>query len=272
MEHIFLIHSSGKHSKSAYRLIARIRAASVETGSQCLIRECRHLSDIAAAICRDAVRGGLMRFYVSGSDAALCAAARAASGFPNAEIGILPTPSGSDFVRAYPGADFSDPAAQMRGTARPIDLIECNGQLFVNAVRICVPHPLLFQRPDLLNPPISLAAACDDGTLLSGMFSLAGIGNGPFAGQRRLFPLASPSDGRLDLIVQRARPAGASGLSASPFPIRRQCRRVIVIAQQPMMVCGDREKFYALRLSCSVLRGRVRFVVPAARRAMRPDK
>lgn len=268
VEHIFLIRSSGKRSHTASQLIARIRAAAVQTGALCLIREYRYAGDIESFICRDAARGGAMRFYVSGSDAALCAAARVAAGFANAEIGILPDLSGSDFTRGYPGADFASPAAQIRGTSQPVDLINCNGQTFISSVRLCTPHPTPFQRADRLNPPVSLAAACDDGTLLTGVFTLAGIGNGSFADRRRLFPMANPSDGKLDLVLQRARSAkNGPGAAASTAPIRRQCSHIVLIPQQPLYVCGDGQKFRTLRLSCSILRGPIRFIVPAARYA-----
>lgn len=260
MEHIFLIHSSGRTDR---QLLARIRTAAAEAGMQCLIRDCRRTIDITSAVCRDAAPGTPVRFYVCGSDAALCAAARAAVGFFNVELGLIPSADGSDFLRSYPHAAFSSPAAQLCGVSRSIDLIDCNGQLFVGSVRLCLPHAPLLHARDHLEPPPFLAAACDDGTLLTGCFRFAGVGNTPFAGGRHVFPHADPSNGSLMLCLQRA---GQSPLSArsSSARICRKVTRLVLIPRQPVHACGDGQTFRALRLSFRLIPGCVRFIVPAS--------
>ncbi|MGM9631247.1 hypothetical protein [Butyricicoccus sp.] len=258
MEHIFLLCAAKPHSRAVIQLVARIRTAAAQTGSLCLIRECRRAGDIEAFICRDAARGGAMRFYVYGSDADLCAAARVASGFSNAEIGIIPDARGCDFARSYPHADFSSPLAQLRAAPRTVDMIDCNGQRFLNSVRVCSPGT--FRRAVPLSPPVSLAAACDDGALLTGAFVSAAVGNGTHSGRKNLFRYADPSDGRLDFALQRSLPP--RGTTAS---IQKQVRRLTLVPHQPLYVCGDGQQFRAIRLSFTAVPGCVRFLIPAAR-------
>ena len=259
MEHIFLLCAAKPHRQADSRLVARIRTAAAQTGALCLIRECRRPGDIASVICRDAARGGAMRFYVCGSDADLCAAARVASGFSNAEIGIIPDARGCDFAHSYPHADFSSPLAQLRATPRAVDMIDCNGQRFLSSVRICSPGTIS-RAGGQLSPPVSLAAACDDGSLLTGAFVVAAVGNSAHSGRKTLFRYADPSDGQLDLTLQRSLPP--RGTAAF---IRKQFRRLTLIPHQPLYVCGDGQNFRALRLSFTAVPGCVRFLIPAAR-------
>lgn len=258
MEHIFLLCAPQSHSHTVNRLVTRIRIAAAQTGALCLIRECRNSENLASVIRRDMARGGVMRFYVYGSDAELCAAARAALGVPNVEIGIIPDARGCDFTHNYPDADFSNPFAQLSATPQTVDMIDCNRQHFLNAVRICASDTS--SRTKALVPPVSLAAACDDGSLLTGAFVFAGVGNGMYSGGNRFFHDADPSDGWLNLTLRRSPPL--HGPSAS---VHKRFRRLTWIPHQPLYVCGDGQSFRAQRLSFAVIPGCVRILIPAAR-------
>lgn len=256
MEHIFLIHSFGRYSRAAHRLISSIRAAAAQLNARCLICEYRYAGDIESLICRHAAHGGATRFYVYGSDAALRAAARVALGFSNVEIGMIPDTRGCSFLRNYPHADFRSLTAQLRGISHPIDLIECNGESFVNA--ICI-------RPQNGERAASLAVSCDDGTLLTGSFSFIGIGNGSRIGKQSLFPHADPSDTKLDLTLRRVRTSRNIFQWHSAEDIFRQFRRLLLIPHQPLCIDGDGQQLCALRVSCAVIPHGVRFIVPSVR-------
>ena len=68
-----------------------------------------------------------LRFYACGGDGTLNEVANGAAGFGFAEVGCIPSGTGNDFVRNFPEGDFDDLIAQIRGKARPADLIRYEG-------------------------------------------------------------------------------------------------------------------------------------------------
>ena len=68
-----------------------------------------------------------LRFYACGGDGTLNEVVNGAAGHAFAEVGCIPAGTGNDFVRNFPGGSFNDLIAQIRGEARPCDLIRYEG-------------------------------------------------------------------------------------------------------------------------------------------------
>ncbi|MBQ9061025.1 MAG: hypothetical protein IJ128_07770 [Firmicutes bacterium] len=68
-----------------------------------------------------------LRFYACGGDGTLNEVVNGAAGHDFAEVGCIPTGTGDDFVRNFPGARFDDLIAQIQGESQPADLIRYDG-------------------------------------------------------------------------------------------------------------------------------------------------
>ncbi len=76
-----------------------------------------------------------VRFYACGGDGTLNEVVNGAAGFPNAEVGCIPSGSGNDFVKYY-GAkeEFLDIVNNLEGTAETIDMLKLGDKYSINVI------------------------------------------------------------------------------------------------------------------------------------------
>ncbi|OJU15413.1 MAG: hypothetical protein BGN88_07865, partial [Clostridiales bacterium 43-6] len=77
-------------------------------------------------------KGDAIRVYACGGDGTLFDVVAGAIGYPNAEVGVLPCGSGNDFIKTFGIVDFLDMDGQIKGSAFPMDLIQCNDRYSIN--------------------------------------------------------------------------------------------------------------------------------------------
>ena len=136
MKHVFVLNpKAGKREIGGVEadIAAVCEAAPVEYE----IYETKAPGDAAAFVrkcCEDAGHFGrgepaeTIRFYAYGGDGSLHEAVNGAAGSSFAEIACIPAGTGNDFVRNFPGRDFLNLPAQIRGSAVPCDLIRYSSE------------------------------------------------------------------------------------------------------------------------------------------------
>jgi len=91
--------------------------------------------DAARKIEEEAKSGDLLRVYACGGDGTLNECANGAAQKENVAITQYPSGTGNDFIRTF-GAEkmgrFLDMSALVNGTARPLDLIDCDVRYGIN--------------------------------------------------------------------------------------------------------------------------------------------
>lgn len=254
----------------------------------------------AAELCRR-YPGEELRFYACGGDGTVAEVARGLLGQENAALGILPCGSGNDFVRNFPGRDFLDPAAQARGQAVPVDLIDFCGRIAVNLCNCgldadvahnmprfrrlpFVPGAMAYQLSILytfFRPLGKRAVVTLDGeTLPEGETLLFLCANGQYyGGGFRGAPLARVDDGLLDicLVPKLGRWKILSilgryqkGLHTEDENLRklvtyRRAKRVEARFDGPVTMCADGETFQGDWMTAEVLPGALRVLLPEMR-------
>ena len=142
---------------------------------------------------------------------------------PNAEVACIPCGSGNDFIRAFGDAEaFLDIAAQIKGTAQAIDLIEVDGGVCAAITSTGLDAEVAYNIPKyrripllggsmaynisilekLLKPLGKTLSITLDGETLQGRYLIAAVCNARhYGGGYCAAPMASLSDGCLDVIL-----------------------------------------------------------------------
>lgn len=128
MKHYFLVNPAAGQGNGADGLIREIAASCAQLDADYEIYMTKGVKDgerqarqIAA---QTKARGETARLYACGGDGTLNEVICGAAGFDHLSVGCVPTGTGNDMVRNFPGAgDFTDIKAQLCGEAKAIDLI-----------------------------------------------------------------------------------------------------------------------------------------------------
>lgn len=240
-----------------------------------------------------------LRFYAIGGDGTLNEVANGAFGFANAEIAFIPAGTGNDFARIFPDPRaFSDIRAQIRGSAKPIDLIKCDDRLIVNVLNIgldceVVTKVEMLKEKFFLRGPFAyiagvalvfagnkgadLKVTLEDGSVYDREFTLVAIGNGAYyGGGFKGIPAAKIDDGLLDvsLINKVSRRKFASLIAkyckgthlgsplAKDIITYVKCRALTIEPKDTIQICADGEVHRSGKLNISVLPAAIRFLVP----------
>ena len=237
MRTIFIVNpAAGKRGKPL-RLLPEIQAyfsAHPEAGSY----KCRVTSapGEARAIARtEAEAGDEARIIACGGDGTLMEAAEGLyaglSGRSGAALGCIPCGSANDFVRSFPGFDFRDLDALIRGEVRRVDAIRCGDRVALNLCSMGMDAEVAakkdrYKRLPLVSGPLAYQMAIVDvfchrigkdlrvvmdtpgGTVEeSGRYFFALAASGQYyGGGYRGAPEAVPDDGLLDFILVKAMP------------------------------------------------------------------
>jgi YegS/Rv2252/BmrU family lipid kinase len=131
MKHIFIVNPAAGKGKAARVFLPKIIEASKRFGIGYEIHrtiapdDARHFVKrrcAAAAACPEPE--GVLRFYACGGDGTLNEVINGALGYENVETAMIPAGTGNDFPRNFGDLKlFEDIGRQIRGTAKPIDVI-----------------------------------------------------------------------------------------------------------------------------------------------------
>ncbi|MFR7989611.1 MAG: diacylglycerol/lipid kinase family protein [Anaerovoracaceae bacterium] len=130
MKNYFFVNPAAGQGRGTEKLVERIEKISKRLGETSFIYHTKDIGDgeIKARETAAALNGEPARFYACGGDGTLNEIINGIIGFSNVSAGCIPTGTGNDMIRNFPGAgDFSDIEAQLRGTLHRIDLIRYAG-------------------------------------------------------------------------------------------------------------------------------------------------
>ena len=130
MKNYFFVNPAAGQGRGTEKLVERIEEISKRLGETSFIYHTKDIGDgeIKARETAAALNGEPARFYACGGDGTLNEIINGIIGFSNVSAGCIPTGTGNDMIRNFPGAgDFSDIEAQLRGTLHRIDLIRYAG-------------------------------------------------------------------------------------------------------------------------------------------------
>ena len=264
-----------------------------------------HATLIAGAFAENCT--GHARIYACGGDGTFGEVIRGVYKLENVSVGVVPVGSGNDFVRNLNGGqkfDLSVLSDYVLGEEIKVDLLKCGERIAVNAAtvgfdcEVCVNFNKIRKMPLVngsmaynlsivrtlfggLKHGISIYA---DGELVSNpdkKYLLAAGGNGKcYGGGIMGFPLASPSDGYIELITCEAislptfvkfigKFAKGEHISPegevfpdTPFLKYRRCKSFQIKSGKPVNFNLDGEVFSVVDPMVEVLAGAVSVIAP----------
>ena len=134
MKHIFVINPTAGKTDVSVTLVPRIHTLFAGWEKEVEIHLTTCVGDATRFVReRCAAAGGeRLRFYSCGGDGTMNEILQGLAGCPDAALGVIPCGSGNDFVRSFPGYDFTDLEAQIAGEEHLIDLLRFNGTWSAN--------------------------------------------------------------------------------------------------------------------------------------------
>jgi YegS/Rv2252/BmrU family lipid kinase len=124
--HIFIINPVAGHGDHLDRLRGEITRAAGELGVDARIAVTEHKGHAVSLACEAALsaKGDALRLYACGGDGTLQEVVSAVAGLDaDAAVTHVPCGTGNDFLRQFDPARFTDIAALLRGTVRPLDVL-----------------------------------------------------------------------------------------------------------------------------------------------------
>jgi len=301
MKHIFVLNPAAGKGDAEKKILPQILSAAKKSGVDYEIHRTMHVGDARRFVrsrCT-ALEGELLRFYAVGGDGTLNEVVNGALRCPNAEIALIPAGTGNDFPRMFSSPKaFLDIAKQIKGKARPMDLIRCNESHFINMLNIGLDCAVVAKTAEIKkNSPLNGSAAylasltssflankgCfltvefEDGTVEEGEFTLVAVGNGAFCGGGfKGVPQASVDDGLLDVSLIRKvdrktflalvrkyhQGTHLNDPKAREIVKYVQCRKVVITSSERLLFCADGELAKAKRIELEILPGAIRFSLP----------
>lgn len=226
MKHLFIINPVAGNGAAEATYLPKILTAVREFGLEYEIHRTINIGDATRYVksrCTDAEQERL-RFYAIGGDGTLNEVVNGVIGHPNAEIAFLPSGTGNDFARSFQDHTlFRDVSRQIRGIARPVDVIRYNDRYAINMLNIGLDCQVVSEMNRLkkypfIKGPLAYIAGVgvvfvgnqgyefhlelEDGQMMEGEFTLIAIGNGAYCGGGfKGVPLANLQDGLFDVNI-----------------------------------------------------------------------
>lgn len=298
--HIFIVNPNTSRMPVIEVLIQRIknvcneeeliyevfRANSPEAGPE-------HIRDLARA-------GFPLRVYICGGDGTVRNIISSTWNYKNVEYGVIPMGTGNDFARNFgTKEDYASLKNIIMGDTVDIDLMQVNGQVYVNMLNIGFDEQVVsmvqrwrhipFSRNQiaytiaafiqLLRMPMEhLKITFDDGKVLDKRFTLCAIANGSYCGGGYFAASnASVDDGLMDVLVVRPirrkhflqmigdyrKGTLLNTKKGKKLVFQKKCSKVILEKKTPFEVCFDGEIEKTKRLECEIIPKAVKFIKPA---------
>ncbi len=303
MKHIFVINPAAGKGKKLPATLAAITYACEEFGVE---YEIYHTATVGDGIRFVSEKCRLnpeiqMRFYACGGDGTLFEVLNGAVEYENAEISVIPSGTGNDFIKSFTNPSFfSDVKRQILGSTEKFDLLKYNNRYSLNVINIgfdcdvvqrvseikrnlLVPSKLAYAMgiADVFMKPLgkNFKILIDDEELQERDFMLCALANALYYGDGfKVAPTAKLNDGYMNLcLVDRVSrtdfikiiakyKAGLhideNGNSRYPFLRYQKCKKVIIESAKTMGICGDGEISPAKSVMIEVVPKAISFSIP----------
>lgn len=303
MKHIFVINPAAGKGKNLPATLSAITYACEEIGAEYEIYHTLTVGDgtrFVSEKCKDNPYEQ-MRFYACGGDGTLFEVLNGAVGYENAEISVIPSGTGNDFIKTFTNPEFfSDVKRHLLGKAEYLDLMKYNNRYSMNVINIgfdCdvvqrvaqikrktfVPSKMAYAMgiADVFTKPLGkhFKVLIDDNELIERDFMLCAVANALYYGDGfKVAPLAKLNDGYMDLclvdritrteflkIISKYK-AGLhideAGNSQYPFLRYQKCKKVVIESQQMIGVCGDGEVSPVKSVTIELIPKAIAFSIP----------
>ena len=140
MKHLFIVNPTAGGKDKTEEVRARVSDAFAAREDSFEIYVTKAPMDAARKIEAEAKKAEHLRVYACGGDGTFNECVCGAAGKPNVAVCPFPTGTGNDFCRMF-GEEkdlFRDLDALLKGTERPINLIDCNGRCCANICSVGV--------------------------------------------------------------------------------------------------------------------------------------
>lgn len=303
MKHIFVINPAAGKGKNLPALLSSVTYACEEIGAEYEIYHTITVGDATRFVSEKCKNNPdeQMRFYACGGDGTLFEVLNGAVGYDNAEISVIPSGTGNDFIKTFTNPEFfSDVKRQLLGKYEKLDLMKYNNKYSMNVINIgfdcdvvqkvaqikrkaLVPSKLAYAMgiADVFAKPLGkhFKVLIDDHELLERDFMLCAMANALYYGDGYMVaPLAKINDGYMDLcLVDRLTRAqfvkiiskykaglhvDAEGNSQYSFLRYQKCKKVVIESQNPIGVCGDGEVSPMKSVTVEVVPNAIAFSIP----------
>ena len=301
MKHYFIVNPEAGKGKYLPSLLTKIRFASEELGIDYKIYNTRttgDATDYVKSVCEKHPNEDL-RFYACGGDGTLYEAVNGAVGYSGAQVGVVPTGTGNDFIRNFTGNEnFLNIKNQILGTPKKIDLLKINGRYCINVANIGLDCEVVQKTDELKKNALipgkfayyvalfskffgkfgkTLKIAIDDGPFTEHNFTLIAIGNGGYyGGGFNSMPKAYIDDGLIDLcmiteatktdfikaVADYKKGTHVEKLDKFPFIKYRKCRKIEISTDVATAACVDGEIFPFRHITAEIVPDALNFVIP----------
>ena len=303
MKHIFVVNPAAGKGKNIPSLLASITYACEDLHVEYDIYHTQSVGDATKYVSEKCKQNPeqKFRFYACGGDGTLSEVLNGAVGYDNAEIAVVPTGTGNDFVKTFRHPEyFSAIQKQVLGTAKKIDLLKYNDRYSLNIVNVgfdcdvvCkvaqikrnafVPSKLAYIMGivSVFTKPLGkkFKVTVDDNECIEKNFMLCAMANALYyGGGFKAAPLAMLNDGYMDLclvdLVSRmdfiriipkykaGQHVDENGNSKYPFVRYQKCKKVIIESEDTIGVCGDGEVVQTNKVSVEVIPNAIAFSIP----------
>lgn len=234
MRKIFILNpAAGQGGASDFaEIIKNVAATLGETVEIYFTREIKDAERYARTVCQGKLPEEAVRFYACGGDGTINEVVNGCFGFPNVEIGLVPTGTGNDYVRDYNKPEaFLDIEDQLKGKSTIVDLFRYSGfidgkmqsRYCANMMNIGFDANVVYRVAQLKKLPLiggslaymlgifveliakngtNLKLEFEDGTGYDGKMLLVAVAIGSYCGGGiKGLPLAKSNDGLLDVQV-----------------------------------------------------------------------
>ncbi len=223
MQHVFIINPTSGSKNATLNMAQPIESAAAACGISAEIihtKAPKHATSIAQEY---ASKGTPVRLYSVGGDGTLNEILAGAYQFSNAQVACIPCGSGNDFIRTFGKAeDFLDIESQIKGSEIEIDLMELDEGICVAIASTGLDAEVAYNIPKyrripllggtmaynvsilerLVHPLGKQLRISVDGREFQGKYLIATVCNaGHYGGGYHAAPMASVSDGMLDIIL-----------------------------------------------------------------------
>lgn len=234
MRKIFILNpAAGQGGASDFAdIILNVAATLGETVEIYFTQGIKDAEKYSRTVCQGTSPEEAVRFYACGGDGTINEVINGCFGFPNVEIGLVPTGTGNDYVRDYNAPEaFLDIEDQLKGKSITVDLFRYSGSIddkmqsryCANMMNIGFDANVVYRVSKLKKLPLiggslaymlgifieliekngtNLKLEFDDGTGYDGKMLLVAVAIGSYCGGGiKGLPLAKADDGLLDVQV-----------------------------------------------------------------------
>lgn len=301
MKHVFIVNPAAGAASALPSLLQRIKFAAEECNIDYEIYNTKTIGDAtvhAKEVCANNPDEHF-RFYACGGDGTVNGVANALACMQNAELAIIPSGTGNDFVKAFSNLEnFNDITKVIKGKALPMDLIKYGDKYSINILNIGFDCDVVARVEEIKRKPymikgmayptavmqvfmkgygVEFKVETDDGQVFDGEHVLALFANAKYyGGGFKSAPNAYVNDGLMEVVVvdKVSRPnfikllpkykAGTyvDYIDKYPFIHYIRCKKAKFSCNSVMGVCGDGEISPATTLDIEVIPNAINVVCP----------